>query len=53
LNGTTQLGAKLLGDKVSINGITNDLRSNEDYEFGTRRRLVLMREQIADFWNLI
>src|SRR6266853_2581257 len=52
-DGAAQLGPQLLGDKMRVDGVANDLRADENDELGAGDPLVLMREGVAQPGNLV
>src|SRR6202020_1837739 len=52
-NGATQFGAEFFGDGVRFHAVANDLGADEDDQFGTHFRIVLIRKGIAYALNLI
>src|SRR6202051_5087157 len=50
---SAQFRSKLLGDDMRVGAIPDDLRPDEDDQFGARRGIVLMPECVAETGNLI
>src|SRR6202035_189765 len=48
-----QFGAQFLGHHVSVDGIADDGRADEDDQLGAHFRAALLREQVADAGNLV
>src|SRR5712672_539632 len=44
---------KLFGNNMSIHAVADNLGADEDDQFGTGHLFVLMRERVAEAWNLI
>src|SRR6267378_3082487 len=52
-DGAAQLGAQFLRNKAGIHAVANDLRADEDDQYGSAVRFVLVREDVAQILNLI
>jgi hypothetical protein len=48
-----QLGAHFLGDEMRVDCITNDGRADKDDQLGARFGAALLREKIANAWDLV
>src|SRR6202012_3477691 len=52
-NGTAQFGTEFFGNRMRVHTVANDLRTDEDDQLRTRLRVVLVRERVADAFDLI
>src|SRR3954453_18738198 len=51
--GTAQFRSEFFGDVMSVGCVADDLGSNEDDQFGPRRRLVIVSKNLSESGDLV